>query len=153
MQACEGAGASGGFVPSAPGPLAQGVISAARETQRNGEQEEGRRKSAPDEACDLQLPLPATGEGLSPAGHVSTGSTDRQLDTAPEGSHIFVQSVCAGMLETELKDLSYTLFVGCCSAYCSEQLADDVRRQLEVPSSVPYQAVHPPEPCSAASHV
>ena len=93
MQACEGAGASGGFVPTAPGPLAQGVISAARDTQRSGEQEEGRRKSAPDEACDLQLPLPATGESAGPAGHVSTGSTDQQLDTAPEGAHLITQSV------------------------------------------------------------
>ena len=151
MQACEGAGA-GGFVPSGPGPLAQGVISAARETQRNGEEEDGRRKSAPDEACDLQLPLPATGESAAPAAHVSTGSTDQQLDTASEGGHLIEQSVCAGMLETELKDLSYTLFVGCCSAYCSEQLADDVRRQLEVPSSVYHQTVYPLEACSAYSH-
>lgn len=94
VQACEGSGISGGFIPGSPGPLAQGVLSSSRDPQAL---HNGAKTASKERECDLQLPLPQT-----------------------------------GMSEVELKDLAYTVFVGCCSAYCSGQLSDDVRRALQV---------------------
>lgn len=36
------------------------------------------------------------------------------------------------MAESDLKELAYILFIGCCSMNCSADLSADVRRQLEV---------------------